>query len=189
MDPAAVVSWTGPGNPLACQPPACAVPRSTQTDAARWTWVTLDPEVRGLCQTWNLAEPDLGRRLRELLGLPPDPGERVFVVFTVPRAALARPCLGTNVDDQGGTVCALAPARDAQDPVNAFAARQMASSYFVDETSPPGHMGYPYTRLGYTYDWGRDARADHYGASEFVIPPGTPIAVTGRYTTADFCRP
>lgn len=39
--------------------------------------------------------------------------------------------------------------------------------------------GYPWTRLGYTYDWGSRS-SNKYGLSEFVIMPGSKVEV--RFT-------
>lgn len=47
-------------------------------------------------------------------------------------------------------------------------------------------VAYPWTRLGYTYDWG-NPRAD-MGLSEFVIKKGAEIAINSVYTTEDYCR-
>lgn len=55
------------------------------------------------------------------------------------------------------------------------------------------HNIYPWTRLGYTYDWGDPA--DHFGATEFILESGTypikksPSTPTRDYdTVADFSR-
>ena len=41
---------------------------------------------------------------------------------------------------------------------------------------------YPWTRLGYTYDWGNTT--DHEGVSEFVIVPGTTVSEVNFYEIA-----
>ena len=46
--------------------------------------------------------------------------------------------------------------------------------------------GYPWTRLGYTYDWAPDA--SERGASEFVIPAETTVQVASFTTTDEYCR-
>ena len=42
---------------------------------------------------------------------------------------------------------------------------------------------YPWTRLGYTYDWGGE---DEYGLTEFVIFDGSKVEIEFTYTTAEF---
>jgi hypothetical protein len=54
---------------------------------------------------------------------------------------------------------------------------QFASSH------QPG--GYPFTGLGYTYDWGRPEQP--VGFSEFVVPEGATIRVEDQSPTAAYC--
>jgi hypothetical protein len=44
--------------------------------------------------------------------------------------------------------------------------------------------GYPWTRLGYTYDW--CAGANEVGLSEFVIRPGATVTIVGVFTNAEY---
>ena len=53
----------------------------------------------------------------------------------------------------------------------------MASSY--------GEDGYPWTRLGYTYDWAPGA--SEIGASEFVIRSGSTVGVDSVQSLAEYC--
>ena len=66
-----------------------------------------------------------------------------------------------------------------------FVGQQMAAAYIADSPTGPG---YPYTRLGYTYDWHPEAAArGHYGASEFVVDVGTTATVLAQYSTDAYC--
>ena len=47
-----------------------------------------------------------------------------------------------------------------------------------------GSNGYPWTRLGYTYDWGDNRR--HIGLSEFVIMPGATVEIKAISSTMDY---
>ena len=51
-------------------------------------------------------------------------------------------------------------------------------SYFTSD--------YPWTRLGYTYDWAEDS--DEYGLTEFLILGGTSAEVGFTMTTDEFIR-
>ena len=53
---------------------------------------------------------------------------------------------------------------------------QKATSYGAD--------GYPWTRLGYTYDWGNPEGP--IGLSEFVIRAGATVGVDSVATNADY---
>lgn len=49
--------------------------------------------------------------------------------------------------------------------------------------------GCPWTRLGYTYDWGnaqQDDSLSKYGLSEFLIPLGTAVNVAFTLPIAEF---
>lgn len=179
-----VVSWTGTRDPLACAEGECAFPRAGSTRTGDVTWVTLAPELRERCKAWGLSGTALTRRLEQALGLPPG-GKypRVFVEFTVPRAALTRPCVAPAQDAQGRPVCnpSLAGSWQQADKAQVFAALTMASSYNAAS-------GYPFTRLGYTYDWAPDARPDHYGASELVVAPATATTIERQLDADAYCR-
>ncbi|MEI7824735.1 MAG: hypothetical protein WCI01_05505 [Chlorobiaceae bacterium] len=47
-----------------------------------------------------------------------------------------------------------------------------------------GTNGYPWTRLGYTYDWGDSRR--HIGLSEFVIMPGATVEIKAIAPTTEY---
>ncbi len=193
-DPVTVAIWTRPSDPLACtNGPACALPRLATTPHDDWTWVTVEQELKDRCASWNLSGPDLARRVGQLLGLQPGDTGRLFAILAVRPSALKRPCLSTASDPEGRPICSLTWGDTPEDATRAsrFTAQQMAWSYYFDEgttASPRPAWGYPFTRLGYTYDWAADARPDHYGASEFVLPPGTAVTLINRVTTDEYCR-
>ncbi len=47
-------------------------------------------------------------------------------------------------------------------------------------------MPAPWTRLGYTYDWG--ASQNHIGLSEFVLRKGANLEVDSVTAVNDYCR-
>ena len=46
----------------------------------------------------------------------------------------------------------------------------------------------PWTRLGYTYDWSKEAK-DRYGLTEFIAWKGTTVKVEKTLTVEQFCLP
>ena len=46
---------------------------------------------------------------------------------------------------------------------------------------------YPWTRMGYTYDWEENS-TDHMGVSEFVIVPGTEVTDVKFYKEAELAK-
>lgn len=182
----AMISWvSAPRAPCAADAVPC-----TLTVGADPLWVTLAGEVQALCRSWNLRGDPLRRRLEQLLGLPLDPPPQYrktkFLVLNVPRERIERPCLGVNETDAAHPRCTLNALAATPADLRDFVGRQMAGSYVIDNPAGPG---YPYTRLGYTYDWGTAAKADgHYGASEFLVMPHTGTQVAAQIATDDYCQ-
>jgi hypothetical protein len=168
--------------------PAGATP-CTLTVGENRLWATVAGEVQARCRSWKLLGAPLRRRLEQLLGLPPDPPplyrKVLFALLEVPRERVERPCLGVDETDPSHPSCTLYAQGATSADLLGFVGQQMAGSYVLDGPQP----GYPYTRLGYTYDWHPAAGATgHYGASELVVMPGTAVIVTAQIATDDYCR-
>lgn len=144
---------------------------------SREVWVTPATEVADFCRSQNLEGDALVRRLEQRLGLPPDDGKTTFVELWVRPADLFRPCPDPEVDD---TACELEfPTDPAPSPEHiAWIEHLRATSYGAD--------GYPWTQLGYTFDWGSDSEV---GPSEFVISKGATVLVEDVAATAAYCAP
>ena len=144
------------------------------------SWVTVVPEIKN----WFIGTVPAPLRLAQLLGMPPEaatPGhanERKYMLeLWVAPKDLFRPCPDTEISD---TVCEL------DFPLDAFHTPDLANllsatagpdygtfmtypNWFANQTRysyTPGANPYPWTRLGYTYDWGNN---NHVGLSEFVV--------------------
>ena len=184
-DPAvAMVSWvTDQRAPCARD----ALPCEMKVGADR-LWVTLAGEVQGLCSHWGLQGDALRYRLEQLLGLPtnspPQYRKTQFVILEIPRESIERPCLGVRDNASGQPVCTIDAQVDTPPAMRNFVGQQMASAYVMDNPKGPG---YPYTRLGYTYDWAGNALPSHYGASEFVVAPGSVVKAVQIVATDDYC--
>ena len=153
-------------------------------------WVSLDGEVQKQCKQWHLRGDALRERLEQLLGLPPGsplPYRKTrFVTMQVAPVNLQRACLGVNETDARHPVCTLDVQASTPTELQQFVMRQMADTYVVDSPKGPG---YPFTRLGYTYDWSPEAvTKKHYGASEFLLAPKSQVNVMAITTTDDFCN-
>ncbi len=138
----------------------------------RAIWVTLAPEVRDLCRKYE-GNPTL--RLEQLLGLPAGAGKTHFVELQAAAEYLFRPCPDP---DPTRTHCGLDfPGDVARDHVD-WIGRQMLASY-----QWPG--GYPWTRLGYTYNWHPDS--GEYGASEYLLRQGAEVEILTIKPTREYC--
>jgi len=179
-----VVSWVVGGR-TPCQAPGCGF-----HVGERRMWVTLAGEVQDICRRWGLQGDALRERMEQLLGLPPNtpPQWRKTHMLTlqVPRDALERPCLGEAVDERGAPRCTPRSAKTTQPELLRFVLNQMADVWVDGDPQGPG---YPFTRLGYTYDWHpKAAQSGNYGASEFVLKAGTAVLLEAEATTDRFCE-
>lgn len=168
-----------------------------EQELGRDIWVTAVPEVRDSCRSWR-DEADLVMRLRQLLGLRPADSVAHFVEMVVPVAALFRPTVDPAVTTRWP--CAAGPSGGCGlnfpagvDPAHvAWIARQMLSSWQVPDGYPAdtasggrGALGYPWTRLGYTYNW--HPGSPRYGASEYLVRGGSRIRVETTFPVAAYC--
>lgn len=148
----------------------------------RNVWVTVTPQLQNMCQ----ALPNGGTtdRMEELLGLPPGSGTtRTMIVMAADRSDLFRACANPSLDQKR---CPLdVPTRPDGYPAQdwnadlAFVLNQASSSYVRTN-------GYPFTRLGYTYDWNA-ASPTHVGPSEFLVRTGAEVIVQQHQSVAEYC--
>ncbi|MRR06391.1 MAG: hypothetical protein EG828_05520 [Deltaproteobacteria bacterium] len=149
----------------------------------RWdSWVTVVPEMK---KRFAFYTPSL-LRIVQLLGLPPsyatagDPREAKYVLelWASPKD-LFRPCPDSEISD---TACETDfpadPFRMLDTQNKVWATEGLAvpvfktySSWFNNRTrniytATASSDAYPWTRVGYTYDWGSP---HHVGLSEFVL--------------------
>jgi hypothetical protein len=175
----------------------CGVYEPQKTVDVKWdVWVTSNHEVQTKCKAWT---GDVVLKIHQLLGmsapqppLPADTVERQFVTFSgVPAESIFRPCTDTRVDTDSCNATELPEHQAADAPADYYRwfVRQAMSSWQVPkEDQAP--TGFPWTRLGYTYNWAPGA--DIYGASEYVIPGSAKpvkLTVVAVQTAKDFCRP
>jgi hypothetical protein len=154
-----------------------------------YPFVTTVPEVKNFCSNPQRAGTNLTLRLEQLLGLPPMNGKVEFVELWVDPNDLFRPCPDPEIADSR---CELDFPQTGFLTVSLSYVKwfdnQVCQSYPSRPKDYTGTdlMGYPWTRLGYTYDWG--IASGHVGMSEFVIRPGSQVKVKAVTPTADYCR-
>ena len=151
-------------------------------------WVTAVPEVKNKCQGVG---GDLAMWLRQLHGLHPNTKMTHFVVMEVkgddifrptanPDATTILPCSNSQTKECGEFF----PEGISEGHMK-WMANQMLSSYLTSK--PLNTDGYPWTRLGYTYNWRRGV--DRYGASEYVIRQGAVVKVEEIIAYREYCGP
>ena len=161
------------------------------------TWVTVVPEIE---EFFGSTAPD-PLRIAQLLGLPPDDAGRkvYFLEMYVSPDDLFRPCPDPEITDceceqdfPPDLFRVFDPTNkvyDDQNNVNAFVDYQTwlndRKDYIYTGTYP-----YPWTGLGYTYDWGNPG--NHMGLSEFVVhgkredSNGIAVKINRVIRTADY---
>lgn len=143
---------------------------STITNTWGEIWVTIVPEM----EDWFLENYSLGinyvKRTEELLRLPKNKGYTYFVEMWIDPDDLWRPSPDNEVTDSSAEL-------DIPTDVDStYLVWNIIYSYYP--------MRYPWTRLGYTYDWGNNT--NEIGLSEFVIKPNSSIVVCKVYNNDQF---
>ncbi len=146
-------------------------------DLTRDVWVTAAPEVREFaCTLSGQSHEAVVLRLEQRLGLPPNDGKTRFVEMWVNTEDLFRPSPDNEITD---SVAALDFPPDASPDYIEWFEHLVSISYSLEN-------GYPWTRLGYTYDW-KDP--DHkIGFSEFVIRTGAIVSIHAVILTEAYCE-
>lgn len=172
------------------------------------TWFTVYPVVRDFCRRFR--GDDLAMRLRQLIGLPPDAGDDAFLEVWVRPEDLFRPCPDPEItDSQCQVEIPLVdhppPPRDGENPpwycpplgvapwqqggrfqlVFQTHLSWMCENWESSYTNEDPKRDYPWTALGYTYDWGQPE--DPRGPSEYVALQGTRVVFERLETTAAYC--
>ena len=146
--------------------------------ALKWgdVWVTQDNAVKAKCRQFPAATTVTDTQ--KLLGLPANADEkRSFVTLEVDTQAVFRPCANPSVQEK---TCSATFADNVSQQYAAWYAHQASQSY---QTAG----GFPWTRLGYTYNW--KAGANKVGVPEFVIRKGATVTPIAAQETQAYCTP
>ncbi len=148
---------------------------NTQT---RPIWVTTSPQ---LLQRMNHKRiKDVNLRLEQLLGLPPNSGYKYFIEFWVQPRDLFRPCPDNEIGD---SKCELCFPENTNPQYQTWINEFRIDSYY----SCTLFKKYPWTQLGYTYDWS-DNNPSHIGLSEFVISEYANVIIKDYYKTKEYLK-
>jgi len=145
----------------------------------REVWVTVVPEVKAFCHEKHITPTRVPLRLEQLLGLPPEAGKTKFVEMWVTPNDLFRPAPDPEVSDHEAEL-------DFPVSHQFVTVSETYRQWFHDlKQKSYGADGYPWTRLGYTYDWGNPK--SEIGASEFVIQAGVTVKIHSVSSTVSYC--
>ena len=141
-------------------------------------WITVVPELQKRIRYKKIKNLDI--RLKQLIGLPPFSEYNFFVEFWVKPSDLFRPCPDAEINDNH---CELCFPNNADSLHIEWINDTRISSYYNCEL----YDNYPWTQLGYTYDWNPENKS-HFGLSEFVIKQNSTIFINAIYTTQEYFK-
>jgi len=158
-------------------------------------WVTAVPELKNFIQ--EHAQDITVLRIEQLLGLPPEDGKTKFVEMWVNPYDLFRPAPDPEITDHEAelvfpTILNRFLTFDNRVHIVEYDwDKQEDVSYTYWEwfknrkqTIYSGDYPYPWTRLGYTYDWGNTD--NHEGLSEFVVIGSSTVGIKSIVPNDDY---
>ncbi len=170
------------------------------------TWFTLVPFMKRFCGSFE--GEGLKLRVEQNLGMPPGRDYDIFVEMWVDPPDVFRPCPDPETSDLECLVSVpligQAPESGPDKPPwycggEGPFARQRSMAYVVvsqthlnwmctnwtnSYTNERLYDNYPWTALGYTYDWGAE---DPVGQSEYVVPGKTWVTLHSKTPTITYC--
>ncbi len=151
-----LAAWMGPTHKTAPE----------TTDPRRMWWVSLDPQLGAMLREEPAMDSaSVAVSIKQILGLPPQQNFPYIVTFWVSPDDLFRPTADPDPTTHFST---------ANYPAGVAPAHRTWMEDWAGEAYD-GDPPYPWTRLGYTYDWGNPDFP--VGLSEFVIKPGKLVQV------------
>lgn len=141
-------------------------------------WVSSPPELKEWVATHAFPEADLALRLKQMLGMPPDADKTYFAEFWVNPADLVRPSPDPEITDHEAEIdFPTSPFFVISEAYKTWFNDLRSVSYTTDDA-------HPWTRLGYTYDWGN--QYDHVAISEFIVWDGAQVEISQVTPTAEY---
>ncbi len=127
-------------------------------------WSFTDKELEAFYEEEKDSVEDWTLRLEQLIGLPEGSGHTVVTAMWVDLSDVTRPAY--QKDATNGSMINYLP-EGVEEEYQEWFDQNILDSYY--------YGAYPWTRLGYTYDWADNGT--EYGVSEFLIQMGAVIEV------------
>lgn len=135
-------------------------------------WTFTDQEILTYAAELKKAE-DPEMRLRQIIAFTPDSEHSTVTGFWVDPDDVLRPAYQSDPTDGSMTTSF---GEDVDESFQEWFDENTLNSYF--------YGSYPWTRLGYTYDWADNGI--EYGMTEFIINSGAEVEVVFTETTEEF---
>lgn len=170
-----LVTWDDKGRVLLCTWHSYpdSYPKG-ETVKLEWgtVWTFTDKEIAKYADELGKSK-DAGLRLQQIIGLPPDSDYSTFTGLWVNPDDVHRPA---NQPDPLIGDMAVDVSEDMDEEFKKWFDENILDSYF--------YGAYPWTRLGYTYDWADNGK--EYGLTEFLIDKDAEAEVAFTETTDEF---
>jgi hypothetical protein len=137
-------------------------------------WTFTADEINKWYDHNNGGVTDWDLRLKQLIGLPAEKEYTHFTALWVSPDDIIRPAYVTDIYS---AEMSTELSEDVEDSYREWFESNIVDSYF-------SQGNYPWTRLGYTYDWA-DTGSD-YGLTEFLVSAGSKVRVEFTLTTNEF---
>jgi hypothetical protein len=150
-----------------------------ETELGAEVWVTPGRDFQAFCVGKVDATVASLMPLKQILGLPPKPAteKNLMVELWVQDDSMFRPSPDPEITD---SVAQLDFPADVSPEHKAWIEDLEGTSYKAG-------AGYPWTRLGYTYNWDPDADSE-VGLSEFVVKKGSKVIVNAVKSNEAYCQ-
>lgn len=172
-----LVTWDDKGRVLLCtwhSYPDSYPEGETITTKWGYVWTYTDKEMASYAEELKNAE-DATMRLRQLVSIPPHKTHSTVTGLWVKPSDVIRPAYQSDAAD-GRMVTAFEDVEKVDGQFKQWFDQNILNSYFYGE--------YPWTRLGYTYDWADNKK--EYGLTEFLIKQDAEAEVAFTETTDEF---
>ncbi len=171
------VTWDEKGRVLLCtwhSYPDSYPEGETVTTKWGYVWSFTDKEIASYSDELKNAA-DAQMRLRQLIAVSPDKKHSTVTGLWVNTDDVIRPAYQTDATD-GRMFTSFENEETVDKDFKAWFDQNILDSYF--------YGGYPWTRLGYTYDWADNGK--EYGLTEFLIKKDAQAEVAFTETTDEF---
>lgn len=147
-----------------------------ETVTIEWgpVWTFTDLEIDSHAEELKEAD-DPEMRLKQIIAFAPDSEHSTVTGFWVDPADVCRPAYQSDPTD-GTMTIAFADEENVDETFREWFDENILWSYF--------YGAYPWTRLGYTYDWADNGT--EYGMTEFIVNTGAEVEVAFTETTEEF---
>ena len=136
-------------------------------------WTFTDRELAAWYGEHKKGVTDWTLRLKQLVGVAPDDEYTHVTAMWVSPDDVRRPAYSTDISDDKMPVSL---PEDTPEEYRDWFNGNIIWSYF--------DSAYPWTRLGYTYDWAADS--GEYGLTEFWVRPGAEVTVEYTDTIGEY---